>query len=286
MHQVAPEAVAGLLDDAALFPPRSASMGEGVSAHDRHLESWYGSLVGPFVVPDTRLGELLQQPRSLSGEPFRINVILTGGPGGLPQELSEGIAGGALELAALEIPLGPGGTAGGAHAAARLLSSLSGLPGYVEVPASDSPEEVLDVLATVPAAAKLRTGGLEAAAFPSDAHVARFIMACVEREMAFKCTAGLHFAVRHREESHGFERQGFANILLATHAALSGASVEVVTQLLGDRDEDAVTAAVLALRCDQLRRARSLYRSFGTCSVEEPVEDLVRLGLLQPPADR
>ncbi len=286
MPQVAPEAVAGLLDDAALFPPRSAPMEEAVPAHDGHLASWYGALVGPFVVSDRLLGELRRHSRASSGAPFRINVIVTGGPDCLPPELSEGVADGALDLAGLEILLASGeGMLASARSATRLLATLPALQGYVEVPVQEVPDAVLDVLASGPAAVKLRTGGLETSAFPSDAQVARLIVACVEREMAFKCTAGLHSAVRHREKEHGFERQGFANILLATHAAIVGAPVETVTRLLGDRDEDAVVAALTALGHDQLQRARSIFRSFGTCSVEEPVEDLLRLGLLQPPGE-
>jgi len=285
MRQVAREAVAGLLDDAALFPPRSASMKEAVTGHRAHLASWYGELVGPFVLPDRRLDELCRQLGAEGDASFRVSVILTDGPGALPSVLLDGTAGGSLELAGLEIPLGPSeGALRDAREAVRLLADLPGVKGYAEVPAGESPEAVLDVLASSGAGAKLRTGGTRPSSFPSDVGVARFIVGCAERGLPFKCTAGLHAAVRHREPEQGVERQGFANIVLATDAALSGAPVEEVACQLGERDEKAVVSALASLDPERLRRARSQFCSFGTCSVEEPVEDLVRLGLLERPA--
>ena len=48
---------AGLSDDAALFPPGDAPMATAVPAH-RQLRAQLGGLVGHFVVPAVRLGEL------------------------------------------------------------------------------------------------------------------------------------------------------------------------------------------------------------------------------------
>ena len=70
---------------------------------------------------------------------------------------------------------------------------------------------------------KFRTGGLDAAAFPSSEVLAGWIDAALDRETQFKCTAGLHRAVRHTGED-GFEHHGFLNVLLATRRAFDGAS--------------------------------------------------------------
>ncbi len=51
-----------------------------------------------------------------------------------------------------------------------------------------------------------------------------------------------------------------------------------------DRSSDGVAAAVGALAPERLRAARARFTSFGTCSIAEPVEDLVALGLLGAPA--
>ena len=49
-----------------------------------------------------------------------------------------------------------------------------------------------------------------------------FITACAERAVAFKCTAGLHHAVRHDDPATGFRHHGFLNIVVATGRAAGG----------------------------------------------------------------
>ena len=52
--------------------------------------------------------------------------------------------------------------------------------------------------------------------------------------MPFKCTAGLHHAVRHRAADTGFEHHGFLNVLLAVAAALTGEDAGEVAAELAD----------------------------------------------------
>ena len=59
---------------------------------------------------------------------------------------------------------------------------------------------------------------LEAHLFPGAATVASWIDAALDRETSYKCTAGLHHALRHRDHETGFEHHGFLNVLLATRA--------------------------------------------------------------------
>ncbi len=151
---------------------------------------------------------------------------------------------------------------------------------YVELPRRDGWREALSVIAESEAdavrGAKLRTGGLVASAFPSEREVAEFIVACTELGVPFKCTAGLHNALRHTAAETGFEHHGFLNILLAGEIAADGASVDAVEKVLAERDP-AVLAAQFVARSD---RPRSLFASYGSCSFGEPIEDLVALGLV------
>ena len=82
---------------------------------------------------------------------------------------------------------------------------------------------------------KFRTGGLEAAAFPPAHALAGWIDAALDRETPFKCTAGLHNAVRHTGDD-GFEHHGFLNVLVATRRAFDGASPDEVVEVLEQRD--------------------------------------------------
>jgi hypothetical protein len=95
--------------------------------------------------------------------------------------------------------------------------------------------------------------------------------------MPFKCTAGLHHAVRHDDPATGFAHHGFLNVLLATQALLAGGSVDDAAHLLDERDGDALAARATD---EVLASARRWFTSFGSCSVTEPLEDLHSLGLL------
>jgi len=100
------------------------------------------------------------------------------------------------------------------------------------------------------------------------------------RQIPFKCTAGLHHAVRGTDQAAGLEQHGFLNVLLAVGAAAADASVTESAAILAERDPAKVTEAVRALDPDAAAEIRWLFTSFGTCSTEEPVADLVGLGLL------
>jgi hypothetical protein len=86
------------------------------------------------------------------------------------------------------------------------------------------------------------------------------IAACREAGVPFKATAGLHHAVRSGDQ------HGFLNILAAASAPRGG-----IEAVLAEEDASALEPS------DEGRR---LFTSFGSCSWEEPVEDLEQLGLL------
>jgi hypothetical protein len=155
------------------------------------------------------------------------------------------------------------------------------VPTYVEPPLVPGPPahgwlSALDEVASADLRLKLRTGGVTADAFPSEQTVAAAVDAALDRELPFKCTAGLHHAVRHRAPDTGFEHHGFLNVLLATRAALDG---DDVTAALAEQDPDAVVARLAEAGSDGLVRARRWFTSFGCCGVRDPYDDLVALSL-------
>ena len=268
---------AGLFDDAALFPPGDAPMAAAVPAH-RELRARLGDLVGPFVVPATRLDELVAE----LADGDRVPVSLIAAAGTLAAAVARVQAEPRLALTAVEVP----GVVDG-RTATEAVQSLSALPAgvaaAVELPRTAARDEVLDVLARTPYRAKLRTGGLHADLFPSADELAGTLAACVDRGVPLKCTAGLHSAVRHRDPATGFEHHGFLNVLLAVDALTAGAPAVVALDRLGEADAGVVVSALRTWPADRAARARAVFTSFGTCSVTEPVDDLVALGLLPAP---
>jgi hypothetical protein len=268
---------AGLFDDAALFPPGDAPMAAAVPAH-RELRARLGELVGPFVVPAARLGELSEHLGDGSGDdgvPFGVSVIAAAGD--LPAAAARVDAHPGLVLAAVEVPVAADATA--AREAVRVLDGVlpAGVPAAVELPRSAARDEVLDVLAGTGHRAKLRTGGVRAALFPSPEELAATLAACVARGVALKCTAGLHSAVRHTDAATGFAHHGFLNLLAACDALAAGEPAAAAERWLRQDDPGVLVGDWSP---DRVARARAVFTSFGTCSVLEPVDDLVRLSLL------
>lgn len=268
---------AGLFDDAALFPPGDAPMAAAVPAH-RELRARLGDLVGPFVVPAARLGELSAH----LGDGGPLGVSLIAAAGDLPAAAARVDAHPGSVLAAVEVPVTADAAA--AREAVRVLDQVlpAGVPAAVEVPRSAARDEVLDVLAGTGRRAKLRTGGVRAALFPSPEELAATLAACVARGVALKCTAGLHSAVAHTDPATGFAHHGFLNLLAACDALAAGEPAAAAERWLRQDDPAALVAGWSP---DRAARARSVFTSFGTCSVLEPVDDLVALGLL-PSLDR
>ena len=78
-----------------------------------------------------------------------------------------------------------------------------------------------------------------------------------------------------------FEHHGFVNILVATAAAIDGAGNDELARRLAERDPAAVARQAAATDWDTATRARLAFVGFGTCSLAEAVDDLLRLGLLE-----
>lgn len=266
----------GILDDAAIFPPGNSPLDEAVEAHHEHLEAAYAGLVGSFVVTDLRLPEVVRAGIGLS-------VVVTGGAGSiegvarLASRAQARLAGVEIALRDVEDPAGNARRVALAVTTARDAGLLDlDVPIYVELPHVANSRlwlESADVVAEHEFRLKFRTGGLEAELFPPPHALGKWIDAALDRETPFKCTAGLHNAVAHTEPATGFEHHGFLNVLAATEATLAGGDAAAV---LAERDP----ATIVDLVDRAPASTRRWFTSFGTCSVLEPIEDLVNLGLL------
>jgi hypothetical protein len=277
-----------LLDDAAIFPPGEAPMARAVPAHAVHVSAWYAELVGPFVCSGSRLPDLLD---ALDATPevaaLDVAVVLDRGTGSLHEAAGLVADDTRLLLAGVEVPLRGEGPVDAARRAVATVDGVLGGPDdrrpvSIEVPWAPGWREALEVVAEAGHRAKFRTGGATAEAHPAEHALAERVLACLDLDLPFKLTAGLHHAVRRTETGTGFEQHGFLNVLLAVAAALDGAGAEDVARVLADRDGSALAARLAALDEAGATRLRRWFASFGTCSITEPVDDLVALGLLAP----
>ena len=288
MSDALPVLFRGLLDDASLFPPASLPMPAAVAAHVRHQGAWFSELTGPFVCPETRIAELGRALTAASVGWINLSLVVTAGAPAVAAATDAVAADAHLRLRAVEVPAAKDTEP--ARAVADVAAALDGVPlagvaGYIEfpLPAIADPATagpLLDLADQRGYRPKLRTGGVTPEAFPGEDVLAGCLVAVAGRRIPFKCTAGLHHAVRCTDETARLEQHGFLNVLLAVRAAAAGASTGEIAAILAERDRATVAAEVRGLESEAAAEVRWLFTSFGTCSTEEPVEDLVSLGLL------
>ncbi|MGD0048654.1 MAG: hypothetical protein ABSE42_16755 [Bryobacteraceae bacterium] len=140
------------------------------------------------------------------------------------------------------------------------------LPTYCEVPL----DRVEDGYA------KIRT------ATPSAESLAEFLCAAAARRLPFKATAGLHHPIR-------TSMHGFLNVFVGATFAWLGMDRTMLTSLLNETDPTAFDFQNDGLRWRDWRASaaevaqarREFAHSFGSCSFEEPIDDLRALGLLK-----
>ncbi|MGV9762707.1 hypothetical protein [Micromonospora tulbaghiae] len=282
MSTQVPRLLSGLVDDAAVFPPGNAALPDAVTAHRTHRAAWYADMVGPLLLPASEI-----QRGSLSGlvdpaEGLVIGLIGDTGLDQLPQAL-DALAPDGVTARQIEAPVAKRGEdpQPGLSELMTFAGRLDGTAVYAEIPLTFGLMGALDTLAEaraggLPVAAKFRTGGLAAELFPTPVELAAVICACRDRKLPFKLTAGLHHAIRHRDPETGFNHHGFVNVLGATLAAVGGAEVDAVAELLAATDPVRVVEPARAHRDAE----RPLWVGYGSCSISEPLTDLIRLGLV------
>jgi hypothetical protein len=286
----AAEALLGrIVDYAGLFPPAALTMEAAVGNYQESLQGEYGWMLGSFVVPASRLDEFAAAFENVCcGEregPWTLSIVCAGDAPDDARRIADFRQGavfiGSLETKAID-PL-------------TAEKYLEGLPAartrYLEFP-PERATEMLPVLADRGAWAKIRMGGLTADTIPSPASVAEFLMACMRERVPFKATAGLHHAVRGMHALTGASdspratMHGFLNLFLAAALAYFGEGQEAITRTLVEEDasafrqnDDVIRWHDHTLIADQIERVRSEFAtSFGSCSFNEPVDEMKEMG--------
>jgi hypothetical protein len=175
-------------------------------------------------------------------------------------------------------------------------SILGTLPVFWEAP-PDRAEQTIALVAEINSNAdaptfgyKLRTGGVTADAFPSSMQIAQALVTPATHQVPIKFTAGLHHPLRQYRDEVQTKMHGFLNVLgAAVLAAEYKWGANQTAFMLEDESADSFsfTDEFFAWRDWKIDTARLQYRrqfvtSFGSCSFDEPREDLRALQLLLP----
>jgi hypothetical protein len=274
--------LAHLVDDAALFPPGSATMADAVREHLVARAGRHSHLLGFFLCPASRLPELIVElVKAKPAEPVHLSLVVNNGLGGVPKAVStvEGRKN-LLQLRMVEMPAPSDVDATWLERVSEFVPEdvirvveprrprTAGLDGWL-----DGVRRV----ARHGCWPKLRCGGAQAGAFPPVEVVAEFIDAVCAEGVPFKATAGLHHAVRHHDDATGFTHHGFLNLLVAVARTLGGRDA---ADALTSTDGASLVSESVALPLSSARAVRQVFASYGSCSFSEPVADLEELGLL------
>ncbi len=276
MSTVPTALLAGLIDDAAVFPPGNAPLDVAVQRHIGHYQAAYAGLIGPLLIPASDVETLLADVDLVSDRPLKIGLIAR--PGVDPSVVVS-----AVKRLANENSVTAVGAELGWFPGWRDLP-VAGLPLTLEVPRGKEHGRALaDIRAGTDEAghivqAKFRTGATSAWEWPDEAELASFVHDCARLGVPFKLTGGLHHAIR--AEHDGEPQHGLLNVLLAVRSATNDGALAAVEAVLAQRNPTLVATAVNDLDDAEAIRLRSLFTAFGCCEVTDPIGELDDLGIL------
>jgi hypothetical protein len=268
-----PALFAGLVDDAAVFPPGNAPLADAVRLHRHHRASRYAACVGPLLVPASAAPDLVGL---LDESTVRVGII--GRPGTPAADVADAVAllGRAPGVEVVGVELG--------WTRDWRATDFAGLPRTLEVPRGPGQEAaVADIAAdasdSVVLQAKFRTGATETWAWPDETELATFVRTAIDHDLGFKLTGGLHHVVRGSHD--GQEQHGLLNVLAAVRWALNGAEVDELVLILAERDATVLVPQVTRMSAADAAIVRAFFTAYGCCEVTDPLGELTTLGLIQ-----
>ena len=280
--------LANLIDYAGLFPPAGLSMSKAVDRYAAYLGGEFAWVLGRFVLPANRLSEFVQElsaipPRTrwtlscLLGSEMDSDLSAIGQVNDRDDAVVDSIE---TKVETVE-------------QVSRVMARVpEGMQVYFEV-LPGCPFELISAIQKRGARVKIRTGGLVPESIPPAHAVASALVKFASVRVAFKATAGLHHplrcckAITYEPNAPAATMHGFLNVFLAAALAYQGTSAKVAAILDSDRadelhfDDREAQFADVRLLTDQIRMVRERFAiSFGSCSFEEPIEDLRTLRFL------
>jgi hypothetical protein len=292
--------MSGLIDYAGLFPPAGLDMATAVRNYANYASDEQRRMLGTFIVPSARLEEFeeVAAPHLGRGGP-RWHLSVLAGADDMEASMSRvadfnrrhrpGRGTGRASIDVIEAK---------ASTASEISAFASKRPPDValtfEIPTAADPSPLIGEISRAGGRAKIRTGGTVADAIPGVAEVVRFLRACARGAVAFKATAGLHHAVRgeyrltYAPDSPSAVMHGFLNVFCTAAFVRTGIPATDAVAMMEETAAEAfqfdgggVTWRNRRITTPAITAARANYSlSFGSCSFNEPVDELRALHLI------
>jgi hypothetical protein len=295
----------GAIDYAGLFPPANLELEPALGNYAEYIRGSDAWMLGQFILPVAEFDAAARDISQFENEyPLRVSALgpRTDNAQGFLQSLSaameaiasfSGACGGCVSAEQFEMPLPSEPNADLFDAIRSRVDSR--LATFWEAPVKTA-QQVIGLMAHHNRANpgrnqlgfKLRTGGVKAEAFPTSAEIAAVLMAAGNQQVPIKFTAGLHHPVRVFHPSVQTKMHGFLNVLGAGVLALERQWNEPdIVRMLDDEDpasftftDDSFSWRDYEVPTAKIPERRGLVTSLGSCSFDEPRDDLGVLKLL------
>jgi hypothetical protein len=297
--------LARAIDYAGLFPPANLSLQPALGNHAEYVRLPDAWMLGAFILPVAEFDAAARYFSQFDREhALRISALgpRTETPAAFVQALSAAketidafskTCGSIASIEQLEMPL-PAELDAELLGEARSVLAHSKLNAFWEAPAKAARRAIMLIAESNAADSrrkfgfKLRTGGVTAEAFPSSLEIAAALVAATKQRVPVKFTAGLHHPVRLFHESVQTKMHGFLNVLGAgVLAAEHSWTEEQTAEMLDDElaasfsfHDESFSWRDWKISTERILELRKLVTSLGSCSFDEPREDLRTLKLL------
>ncbi|MFI5144208.1 MAG: hypothetical protein ACHQJ4_01310 [Ignavibacteria bacterium] len=307
-----------LIDYAGTFPPASLDLKTSFTNYLKYQDTPESWMLSRYVIPAKRLSELasiIEREKIIPNKPLNFSVL--GGKEVAISKFFDGLVADIEEILKFKTKFGDNIITETYEVLLPLellvvpdmnklvdfftkvsVSFFDSLDKNVSVFYEAAPGKELEILSKAIsyfnmignfAGYKIRTGGIEPSSFPPAEKIARSLSVCSENETPMKCTAGLHHPFRHYDASVGTRMHGFINVFCAGIFAFNlDLNEHELTRMLLEEDpykfkfsDNKISYEGFEVFEEEIAEAREKYiLSFGSCSFEEPVEDLHKLKYL------
>jgi hypothetical protein len=273
-----------LIDYAGLFPPASLSLRDAIENYASYKSSNDAWMLGRFILPASKIEEL---SRTISDISFTETWFISALVGDNLESELEAIdefneKNKDIVIDTIETKL--------TDKEMRLPSHLTC---FIEVPLTVEFNK-LTWIEENNYRAKIRTGGVTADMIPAGKDLVSLLKQFATSGVGFKATAGLHHAttstypLTYEKDSPRAQMHGFLNLFLSAAFIYHGMSEADAFDVLRETSLNAfefydggVSWGAHNLTSEEILKVRQNFAySFGSCSFEEPVDDLRKLGLL------
>lgn len=286
--------LADTVDYAGLFPPSQVSMKTAIENYNQYLKSEHAWMLGRFITPVANLEKFKKEFEAVwkkGDATWKISGIIADeaeknlGKVKRFNQKNEGRA--VIETVEIKV-----------NSPEEIKQIAENLPEnlicYFEVPSSIILTELMTAIALTKTRAKIRTGGITQEAFPPIDEIVKFMRVCIAANVPFKATAGLHHPLRcvkpltYEENAPKGTMNGFLTLFLTAAFLRQNLNHNFVHELMNETDannftftDDGISWKNHTLSVQEIENARKKAAiSFGSCSFDEPIDDLQTLDLL------